>query len=1338
MATSRPRVYTRIRPLNSNELSQDSSKAFYCERGHNDVLVFSKDKEQVKTRFDYVFDADTSQEDVFKRVGTEVVSTLMSGYNATIFAYGQTGSGKTWTMEGDKTSEQNRGLIPRLIRSILDKLHNGADITNASVQVSFVQIYQEKVQDLLQNRRNLEIHLDRTGEYVAVGAYWLSITDERQAMAVYADAMTQRATTATEMNLVSSRSHMMLMMKMQWDAPMLPGCRAQLNLIDLAGSEKLYQSGATGETMKEAIAINKSLSALGNVVSKLVDAAKHKDRRIHIPYKDSKLTHLLQSSLGGSNLVHFILALSASSLWKAESTATVEFGKRALQLVLKPVRNPIDYKKLEEMEAMIDNLRSHIDNLEKEKAMLNKNAFLTLKSLPQEGDVDRQRRPRRKARKELRSRTELNRIIANLPETLEDLTSHCVLFPSSKVDFRQLGGLEKLVHFVDKSPSTFYRAHAAHTVAHVIDDEGRTQFGDVGGVEALIRLLLIKEERCKEAACVALEAAVRAHPPNKARLTTECYRALAELIYGYPNQQVTEAACTALAAIVDLYPDAKAALRPFDVLRKLLNTIRDSPEEVVHVTKAATTCVGRLAHGDAAMQDEIRGLGGISLLIDNVLFSPVGERDHQVPILASYALVNLCCSNQANMDIVRKHPEYTEVRCKLMEGLARAFGNNTVREGFGRATAEENSGPFPYRGVTVQDKWTLPTCGGRPIFSTFMENPQFYLYIHEDTQLSLMIQDVLYEQRMQQKQRNNTVYMGLAIFQGDAELCKVGLKQLDFHGKMTEIAKFTSNCENVLHCVLRKSETPYIVVPFTSQRGRCTTFALSAFADRPLELMQVPEGTGWARQVIHGSWNKLTGRGGESADWRNNPQISVTVREACRAVFILSYLSLDEQRSARRDDNAEDERANLRPRLHGRLFTNNVTPSRRYLKAFVPLPQASTFVAGNSFSSNSYITTTAMLQPDQTYTFIPFTDVPFEDSWRLCVYTDTDDVDVAPVATLEQEWTEKSFTGVWREEPVRFATRTHGRVCVVSQSANVYMRIRAFTPDQALIASIPSYWHFEAVLEFEIPEGTPLPVAIVVEGVMKADGQQVPARDLPFEVRVFADDTHVECTQMGVTHVIPAKNTLINSSRPAAEMQYPTVIEDVEDTLAQGGAEPERLSDGGSSDDDTEDVPSRGDDPQHAQQVQQLQTMLDEQRDVNRQLQEQLRDKDGIIGTLQREVANARALAMAPGSGSYREPTTPTGLGLQQTRSHSSITREAAAPPSRSGSTNARLNSRQSSRQQPNRPPIMPANVVLDTRAVAQDAGKRISSLTASDRPPTAAEWTRLRKELRDIQQTLA
>ena len=1289
--TSRPRVYARLRPQNDNEVRQGGDACYTAERGHHDVLLqqggnaSGSGDQQTRTRFDYVFDADASQQDVFDHVGTEVLTTLWSGYNATIFAYGQTGSGKTHTMEGSHTVAAMRGVIPRLIEAILNRMITNSDVSDWTVHLSMCQIYQEKIQDLFNARKQLDIHLDRTGQYVAVGQTCREVRKLDDALLLYQEAVKQRATNATEMNLVSSRSHTILTLQLKWDEPSMPGCRAQLNLVDLAGSEKLYQSGATGEVMKEAISINKSLSALGNVVSKLVDAAKSKDKHVHVPYKDSKLTYLLQSSLGGSNLVHFVLALSSSSLWRSESASTIEFGKRALQLVIRPVRNPIDYKRLEEMEAMIEKMRNHIRNLEEELRTNSKQqggagsgaaAFLAIKQLAQEGD-EKDKRARRRTtqsrRKSLKMRTELARIVANLPETLEDLTSHCVLFPSSRAAFREMGGLEKLVGFIDKSASTFYRAHAAHTVAHVIDDEGRDIFGSKGGVEALERLLTVREERCKEAACVALEAVCRTCPSNKARV--KCYDSLVDLIFGYANQQVQEAACTALASIVDTFPPAKAALAPLDAVRRLLGTIRDAPDEVAHVTKAATTCLGKLAHGDVNMQNDIQRQGGVELLVDDVLFSSIGDRDHQVPILASYALVNLCCSNAANMAVVRRHPRFEEIRFKLMEGLARAFGNNTVREGFGRATAQETTSPFPYYGVTVCDDWTARTCGGRPIFSTFMENPQFYLYVtHGDAKVTLMIQDTLYEQRLQKKQRNLTVYMGLAIFQADPELAKAGLKQLDFHGKIMDIAKFTSNCENTLHCTLPKCDAPYIVVPFTSQRGRYTTFALSAFADKPVDLLKIPDTSGWSQKIVHGAWNKLTGRGGDHPDWRNNPQVRLVVKEACNVVLVVSYLSLDVMRSAtgKRDDSADEEKVNPRPRLNGRLFlmsagappNSGSTPPQvasplllpaamptgggggptsstssalssfpmpmRYIKSIIPLsgPAAasSPFVASNSFSSNSYVTTTATLQPG-TYAFVPFTETPTEDSWRLSVFCDTDEFDAQPLDTMESEWHVHTVSATsWSlgdNGHIHGTVKARGPFCVVAAASapkramggggagaasltqsNTFLRITAVGPDGTKVAGLDNFWHGEAFIEGVAGSsgGVLLPSAsdaaavslfLTIEGIVKAPpGVHAPNGVLPadatnsgdLDIHVFTKDGHATVNVAGKAAVYPSPEIIGLSRCALKDLDAPKVMDT--DTLvvrdSSGGASGTDGLGQGDSDVDDDDMDDIDDEDEHA------------------------------------------------------------------------------------------------------------------------------------------------------------
>lgn len=1143
-------MYIRIRPLNEKEKREGKSEVICVgDPKQKDVLYVKKeDNSDVQVRFDHIFD-QVPQQDIYELIGPEVQRTLFSGYNASIFAYGQTGSGKTFTMEGDRNDPEKRGLIPRVLHGIFKNFETNPDISDAQVEVSLVQIYQERIQDLLNARKQLDIHMDRTGQYVARDATWRKVKGLEDCMKIYGEASRMRATSATEMNLVSSRSHMLFMVKLQWDEPTLPGSHAQLNMIDLAGSERINESGATGETMMEAIHINKSLSALGNVVIKLVEQAKHPNRRIHIPYKDSKLTYLLQSNLGGSNLIHFMLAVSGSALWRNETASTIEFGKRALQLVLRPVRNAIDYTRLAEMEAMIEKMRSHIASLEEE--LENKRnaeaGFLQIQQIPQNDEdhrMKRRRGERSRTKKHLKRQTELSRIMANLPETFDDLTSHCVLFPESKAAFRELGGLERLVYFVDRSASSFYRSNAAQTIASVIDDPGRDAFGALGGLDALARLLQVKEERCKEAACVALEAVCRSFKKNKAGLAQSVYQELVDLIYGYPNQQVQEAACTAVASIVDSYPEGVHIFKKLDVVPKLLETIRTTPEEVVNLTKAATNCIGRLAYRDPDMQRLIASYDGIDLLID-VLFSPGGDRDHQVPILASYALVNLCCSSIENFKLAAQHPRFEEVKFRLLEGLARAFGTNTAREGFGRATAQETAAPFPYYGVTVKDSWTVATSGGRPIFSTFMDNPQFYLYVHELTDIAFIIQDVLYEARLRKKKRNNAVYMGLAIFEGDEELSKVGLKQLDFHGKMIEIGKYTSNCENVLHCRFPPSSAPYVVVPFTSQSRRHTEFALTAFGDKPIELTAVSEQLGWVHTIIDGSWNEFTGKGGppESFDWRCNPQITLKPSENCRAVFVLSYLSLDRQRAQLEQD--EEEEPNDRPRLHGRLFTNEFAPNKRYLKALVPLPQGhSTFVMSNKYASNSYITTSAELQKGVTYAYIPFTESPYQDTFRVSVYCDNDDVEVRPLSKLSSEWNCTSFAGKLMGKSIHVKLETKGKMLCIAHSQGTFLRVRLQDGDGRKVAGVDSYWISESSAEYECPGA----VKVVLEGMMKTEQAATPpggpkkkpqevAKNRPFDLFIFTEN---ECKIVNVDfEASPSSLPCPTRATSLALMDYP-------------------------------------------------------------------------------------------------------------------------------------------------------------------------------------------------------
>lgn len=213
--TSRPRVYVRVRPLSKKEVEKGKTVAFNVEAQTDDTLVCEKDGETVRTRFDKAFGTQTTQQEMFNHIGKEVVDSLASGYNASVFAYGQTGSGKTFTMEGDLSDKDAHGLTPRLLTSVFERLKTDPNVSDLVAQMSYVQIYQEKIQDLLNERRQLEIHMDRDGSYIAQGATWQDITGMEHAMRVYNDASKLRATNATEMNLVSSRSHAITMIRLQ-------------------------------------------------------------------------------------------------------------------------------------------------------------------------------------------------------------------------------------------------------------------------------------------------------------------------------------------------------------------------------------------------------------------------------------------------------------------------------------------------------------------------------------------------------------------------------------------------------------------------------------------------------------------------------------------------------------------------------------------------------------------------------------------------------------------------------------------------------------------------------------------------------------------------------------------------------------------------------------------------------------------------------------------------------------------------------------------------------------------------------------------------------------------
>mmetsp|Transcript_29343 Transcript_29343/g.47373 ORF Transcript_29343/g.47373 Transcript_29343/m.47373 type:complete len:507 (-) Transcript_29343:164-1684(-) len=274
--------------------------------------------------FDRVFAPHESQVAVFSET-QPLVASVMDGYHVCIFAYGQTGSGKTYTMEGPPT---DRGVNMRAIEEVLKVSQMRSDEITYEIRMSILEIYNEEVRDLLAPansaaKQKLEIRRDpNAGNYVQdLSESNISSMEEVESLMGQASAI--RSTAATNMNEHSSRSHAIIIVTVE-GVSTLTGFRTmgKLNLIDLAGSERTSKTEATGDRLKEAQHINKSLSALGDVISVL--HAKNS----HIPYRNSKLTYLLQDSLGGESKTLMFVQISPSSVNLSESVCSLNFASR--------------------------------------------------------------------------------------------------------------------------------------------------------------------------------------------------------------------------------------------------------------------------------------------------------------------------------------------------------------------------------------------------------------------------------------------------------------------------------------------------------------------------------------------------------------------------------------------------------------------------------------------------------------------------------------------------------------------------------------------------------------------------------------------------------------------------------------------------------------------------------------------------------------------------------------------------------------------------------------------------------------------------------------------------
>ncbi|KIR37533.1 kinesin [Cryptococcus deuterogattii 99/473] len=331
MSGNNIKVVCRFRPMNRMEIESKSEQCVDITEDHTAVQLRNKASlagpEKDGFTFDRVFDTTTRQDEIFDWGVKGIVEDVMTGFNGTLFCYGQTGSGKTFTMMGaDIENPSLRGIIPRIVEQIFASILSADSSIEYTVKVSYMEIYMERIKDLLAPQNdNLSIHEDKQR-----GVYVKNLTDvyvgsEEDVYRVMKAGGASRAVSSTNMNAESSRSHSIFVIGIhQRNTETGSQKSGNLYLVDLAGSEKVGKTGATGQTLEEAKKINKSLSALGMVINALTDGKSQ-----HVPYRDSKLTRILQESLGGNSRTTLIINCSPASFNEAETLSTLRFGMRA-------------------------------------------------------------------------------------------------------------------------------------------------------------------------------------------------------------------------------------------------------------------------------------------------------------------------------------------------------------------------------------------------------------------------------------------------------------------------------------------------------------------------------------------------------------------------------------------------------------------------------------------------------------------------------------------------------------------------------------------------------------------------------------------------------------------------------------------------------------------------------------------------------------------------------------------------------------------------------------------------------------------------------------------------
>ena len=370
--SSNVKVYCRIRPENEQEISSGLGTCLNPKSPTSVQIIVDnlninsglKENYNEKTTqeftYDKIYPIETTQKTIFEQVAKPLILSAFEGINGTLFCYGQTASGKTYTMEGISSDNDLCGIIPRMMNLVFEIINSGSSDIEFSVKCQYYQIYNEKIQDLIDTTKtDLAIREDKNKGIWVGECTEKYVESEQEMIDFFNTGSNNRIVSSTKMNAISSRSHSLFSVTIYQRNVITESSKTgKLYFVDLAGSEKMSKAGVEGNTMlKEAQNINKSIMTLGMVINALTKGAKH------IPYRDSKLTRVLQESLGGNSLTYLIINCSPNMLNQAETLSTLRFGQRAKLIKNKVVANT--QQSVKELMMKLKQAEEKIKNLEK-------------------------------------------------------------------------------------------------------------------------------------------------------------------------------------------------------------------------------------------------------------------------------------------------------------------------------------------------------------------------------------------------------------------------------------------------------------------------------------------------------------------------------------------------------------------------------------------------------------------------------------------------------------------------------------------------------------------------------------------------------------------------------------------------------------------------------------------------------------------------------------------------------------------------------------------------------------------------------------------------------------